>query len=308
MSVLPGLPLLCGFAFPVAAWLLKRAMERSRDPWGVLLVSNVAAALPFALALAADVALPGTAEAGPSPRAVLSPVPASACLCGAFFFAGQVAGYLSLARGDLSLAIPVQGVKVVLVALFALAFLGQSAGWRLWLAAVLVPASLYFLRGHPPGRREERRHHATVALALSAAAAFAALDTGVQAWARESGFLRFGFQVFSLQALLSLGLWFMPGRAGRFRYGLRTWGLLLAGALGMALITFAIVGSIAFSGRAAWVNVLFNSRVLWGAALPLLVGRLVASPEAVRPGGRRLLGARLVGAGLMLASIALALL
>jgi uncharacterized membrane protein len=305
MTLLLAIPLLCGLAFPVVAWLLKRGMELSRDPWGVLMVSNAATALPFVFMMAAAMVLtPREATFSPA----LLPVPLPALLCGAFFFAGQIASYQSLAKGDISLAIPVQGVKVLLISLFALAFMGQSAGWNLWVAALLIPAALYFMREHLPGARETRRYRVTIALALTAAACFAALDTGVQAWATPAGFFHFGFWTFSFQAVLSAGLYFMPGRAGRLRYSRRAWIPLLAGSLAMATITYLVVWVIAASGRAAWVNVLFNSRVLWGAVLPLFLGRWLGAREALQTGARRILAGRLAGAGLMLVSIALAVL
>lgn len=301
MTLLLVLPLLCGVVFPLVAWWLKQGMERAQDPWGVLLASNVAAVLPFAvMAFLPEGWLPASEPSSGHD------VPLPALLCGAFFFTAQIASYQSLARGDLSLAIPVQGLKVILIALFALLFLGQSGGWNLWAAALLIPVSLFFLREHPPGARETRRYRLTIALALAAAAGFAAFDTGVQAWAARYGTVRFGLWAFLFQALLSLGLYFMPGRAARFRYPGRVWWPLLAGSLGMAVITFVIVGVIAASGRAAWVNILFNSRVLWSVILPLVLGRWLGTREALRPGGRRLLAGRALGAALMLASIVLA--
>src|SRR5690606_38465540 len=82
------LPLLCGLAFPVVAWLLKRGMELSRDPWGVLMVSSAAAAVPFVVMF---VVVEGGGHAGmPDVPALLTsllsrPVPLLALACGAFF-------------------------------------------------------------------------------------------------------------------------------------------------------------------------------------------------------------------------------
>src|SRR5690606_25983146 len=135
-----GLPLLCGLAFPVVAWLLKRGMETSRDPWGALMISGVGAAIPFvlmSLVMGGDGHAGASASAPDGVRVFGVTVPPLALACGAFFFAGQMASYLSLAKGDLSVAIPVQGVKILLISLFALVFLGQPAGWTIWAAAVL---------------------------------------------------------------------------------------------------------------------------------------------------------------------------
>jgi drug/metabolite transporter (DMT)-like permease len=294
MTLLLMIPLLGGLAFPLFTSWLSRAMEDTRDPWGILLVLNLCTALVF---LPPFLLLDPDFSTGPFYQPLL---------CAAFFFIGQVAAYKSFTDGDLSVAVPLQGTKVLLVALLALIFLGQAAGWNIWVAAALIPVAIYFLREHPPGKREDRKYRWTFFLASVAALAFAALDVGVQAWSPGWGVWRFGFWTFVFQAAFSLSLYFLPGRARRFRYKPGIWGPALGGSLGMALVTLGLVCVISVSGRAAWVNILFNSRVLWSVVFVWAAGRWFNDPEARRAGGGRTLTLRLVGSLLMMVSIILA--
>jgi hypothetical protein len=293
MNILLLVPLACGLAFPLAAWLLKRAMEEAGDAWGPLFAANLAMAAAFVppfLVFDGDF----SREAG----GLWQPL-----LCGLLFFIGQVAACKSFHGGDLSLAVPAQGTKALLVAVIAALWLGDSAGWNIWLAAALTPLALFFLRDHLPGKAQARRHRRTLLLASLAALAFAALDVGIQAWSRAWGVWRFGFWAFSFQAVLSLGLLALPGR--RFRFGGGVAMRLAAGAFGLAAISLGLTWVISASGAAAWTNLLFNSRVLWSVVWVALGGWLAGS-EGTGKRERRLVRCRFAGAALMMLTIALA--
>jgi hypothetical protein len=297
MNAVLWIPLACGFAFPAMAWLSKRSMREAGDAWGTLFIANAAMALVFVPPF-----LWSGADFSPGP--LWQPF-----LCGTLFFVGQVAAYKSFETGDIGVAVPVQGTKALLVALIASLFFAQPAGWNIWAAALLTPVALFFLREHAPGKRESRRHWRTVALGSAAAAAFAALDAGIGAWSKAWGVWRFGFWTFGFQGVLSLLLLVLPGRARRFRYAASTWIKLGAGAAGMALITFGLTWAISVSGRAAWANILFNSRLLWSIAFVWACAKWLGEAgdgEGRGAGGKNLLRSRLVGAAFMMATLLLA--
>jgi hypothetical protein len=279
--------------FPFAALALKRAIEKTRDLGGVIFVCNVVLALVF---------LPLFLKAA-------HPVPTSAywqpLLAGFLFFLGQVAAFKSF-QGELSIAIPVQGAKVLLVAFFAQLILGQSVDARTWVASGLSVAAIHFLRDE--GGADPRLMPAWLTLIYAgfAALALAGFDIAVQKWTPGWEAHRFGPWVFLTQAFFSLTLLREP-HPGRFRYGAEGWGWLLPGALGMALITFVLVMVIGTYGKATEVNLLYNSRCIWGVAAVWLAGKWFGNREAGR-GGRRRMSHRLGGAGLMMAAIAMALL
>src|SRR5690606_16898530 len=128
------IPFSAALLFPVAAMASKRAMELTRDPWGVLLAGNAATACVF---------LPLFFFDGKPPPLENAYQPIAA---GLLFFLAQVAAYKSFAFGDLSVAIPAQGAKVLLVAAFTVLMLDEAVSPQLWAAAALTAAALYFLQ------------------------------------------------------------------------------------------------------------------------------------------------------------------
>jgi drug/metabolite transporter (DMT)-like permease len=290
------IPFLCALVFPAGAYLLKRAQESGRDSWGVLIVSNLAVTAAFIPPLL-------WIRPGLPPLTLLY----QPFLCGVFFFAGQAAAYRSFA-GDLSVAVPAQGSKVLWIALFTWIFLGQAAGWRIWAAAILALLAFYFLRERPPGKAERRKLFATFGAATLAAILLAALDTGIQAWSPSWNPWVFGFWTFLFQGIFSAALWLFPAGRRMFGYSRETWKAALGGSAVMAAISFGLVWVISASGKAAWVNILFSSRVVTGVVFVSMWGRALGIPEAGRRGSRKILAHHLAGAALMLIAIVLALL
>src|SRR5262245_15081088 len=114
--------------YVVGALLLKRAADLGSDVWRTTRVINYTTAL-MSMALWM---LGGTM---PSPPLWWQP-PAA----GMLFFAGQVFTLLAVSIGDVSVATPVLGLKVLLVALFTALLIGDPVGARLWTAAALSTA------------------------------------------------------------------------------------------------------------------------------------------------------------------------
>ncbi len=284
---MPLIPLAAALAFPFAALALKRALACTRDLWGVIFICNAVLALAFLPFLFK------TADSVPAPQG-WQPM-----LAGLFFFLGQIAAFKSF-QGDLSIAIPVQGAKVLLVAFLAMFVLGQGIDTRIWAASGLSVAALHFLHDESGKNGEAKSVWHTLLYACFAAFAFAAFDISVQKWAPHWGPQRFGPWAFLSQASLSFCLLLAPHQ-DRFRYGGGGWAWLLSGALGMAVITVALVFAIGAFGKATEVNLLFNSRCLWGVVAIWMLGKKFGNLEAGC--GRRTMAHRLGGAGLMMAAV-----
>ena len=75
------------------------------------------------------------------------------------FFAGQVFTLLALSTGDVSVATPVLGVKILLVALLTAVLIGDPIGARLWTAAALSTTAIALLNISRGACPQARRHH-----------------------------------------------------------------------------------------------------------------------------------------------------
>jgi drug/metabolite transporter (DMT)-like permease len=304
-------PLGAALAFPFATMALKQAMEsggkRQGDEWGTLFVCNLAVALvclPLFLSAAGGPADGAAGTGGNGATEASGKAAWQPLLAGGFFFLAQVAAFRSFATGALSIAIPAQGTKVLLVAGLTFLMLNQPVGLRVWIAAALTIAAIYLLQDHDGDRGKRKREISTLAYAAIAAACFAAFDVSIQKWSPIWGNHRFAPWAFLAQAALSLGLPFFPGR-NHFRFSARGWAWLLAGAVGLALITLALVATIGAFGNATQVNILFNSRCVWSVIFIWLTGSWFGNSEADE--GRGFMVRRLTGAGTMMAAIVLAL-
>lgn len=299
-------PLGAALVFPFATMALKRAMEsggkRNGDEWGSLFVCNLAVALVCLPLFLTGSGTPPR-DAGPdagSEAAMWQPL-----LAGILFFLAQAAAFRSFATGALSIAIPAQGAKVMLVAAFTLFMLRQPVGLRVWIAAALTFGAIYMLQERDGGGGERKREVSTLVYASAAAACFAAFDVSVQKWSPLWGNHRFAPWAFLIQAAFSFSILLFPGK-DRFRFSRRAWRWLLGGSGGLALITLALVATIGAYGNATRVNILFNSRCVWSAVFIWLAGSWFGNREA-DAGGRNRMAHRLAGAGLMMAAIFLAL-
>ena len=286
-----GAPLLAALLFPVAALALKRATESARDLWGLVFACNLAVAAPFLPFL-----FPW--QGVPAGGAWWQPLAAGAVFC-----AGQAFAFKSF-QGDLSVAIPMQGAKVLLVALLARIALGQSLGLKFWAAALLSVAAIHFLNDPGPRGGGPRRGAVTSMWAGLASLAFAAFDVSVQAWSPLWGARAYAAQAFSAQAVLSLVFLALPPRR-RFRYTAPQWGWIALGAGLLALITLGLVLAIGITGKAALINLIFNSRCVASVVFVWAAGRWFGNREA--EAGRRAMLRRLEGAALMLGALGLAL-
>ena len=100
----------------VGALLLKRASDLGADVWRTTRIINYTTAL---------VSLPLWLLGGNIPPASLWWQPPAAAV---LFFSGQVFTLLALNIGDISVATPVLGVKILLVALLSVVLTGDPMG------------------------------------------------------------------------------------------------------------------------------------------------------------------------------------
>jgi drug/metabolite transporter (DMT)-like permease len=288
-SLVPYLvPLLCAVLYPLGTLLMKRALEKGADIPSTLLANFWAMALVFAFVFPF-----GT-----------RPIPWDLwwqpLLIGLTSFAGQGCAIFAIVSGDLTVATPALGSKVLLVALLTELWLGLAVPLPWWIAASLSFAAVFFLQAGAPHLR--RGVWRALSFSLGAAAFFAIGDVLIQKWAPRWGAFHFLPPVALATAVYSLALvprlkappWRLP--SGGFAW-------LAGGSLVLGLQSLLLTAVIGTYGQVTLVNILFSSRGLWNFALIWFLGHWFRNSE--RAMGAGVMGRRLIGAALMFAAIVL---
>jgi drug/metabolite transporter (DMT)-like permease len=289
------LPLGAGFGYACGAIAIKRALGAGISAGWVNFFCNATLALFFQVFwLFSGAAL--------TPWTSLAPM-----MCGVLFFLGQVATFQAIASGDVSVATPLLGVKVILVALFSVFLIGHTLPSSWWLASLLASIGIALI-SYSPGSRHKHLL-ATISWSLGAASLFALTDVLVQRGVPAVGYNRFAPMMFGMTGICSClhlpGLLRgrICGRGTSLQAGERfvfpsgfTW--LAAGALLLSLQALGMYSAIGFYGSASLTNILYGSRCLWSVLLVWLLG--MSAAETTSQGNNsfvmvwRLLGALLL--------------
>jgi drug/metabolite transporter (DMT)-like permease len=282
------LPLLAAWLYVAGALLLKRSTDLGVGVWRTGFVSNIIAAVVFQpLLLLGGTWQPWNLYWQPA-------------MVGFLFLLGQVFTVVAFSRGDVSVATPVMGVKILLVAVGVTVLVGEAPPLDLWLAAGLSIAAIALLNA----RGRTRHHHLglTILNAGAAAACFALFDVLVQKWGPAWG----------VGCLLPAMFWFVGLYAfafvPMFRAPLKAiprgaWPWLVWASVFIALQGVIFVSYLAKFGNATAANVVYASRGLWTVVAVWLVGHWFHNAEQHLE--RPVLQRRLAGAALMLAAIVL---
>jgi drug/metabolite transporter (DMT)-like permease len=252
------LPFLAAVMYPLGSLLLKRSAVEGAGPWRATFVCNIL------LALFASVYFFSGAEISEEARWYQ---PATVA---ALFFTGQILTFAAIHAGDVSVATPMMGAKVLLVVVFA-SFLTQEPVPTAWWWSAGVSAVGVALLGLTPGSGH-RRVLATVMFALLSSAAFALSDVLCQRWGPAWGGTPLVARAFAL-----------------------------AGGLSFVLI----VTTLATFGAAPAVNIVFGTRGLWSIALVVCLAKWAKLPEQHAPRSTFIL--RAIGALLLTVSVAILL-
>jgi drug/metabolite transporter (DMT)-like permease len=216
-------------------------------------------------------------------------------------FVGQISQFLALEKGDVSVAVPVFGLKVILVAFFTPLLIHETVGAKLWIAAFLSVLGITFMNrkevGQPP-----RNLLITFIAGGIGAVAFAIFDVLVQKWGPYWGVGRLLPCIFWINALLSFGLIFRfsaPLSAIR----VQAWPWLAGGAALLGTQSIIFVSTIAIFGKATSANIVYASRGLLSVALVWMIGHWFMNAEQHL--GPTIMRWRLAGALLMMSAIVL---
>lgn len=289
-KILPhALPLLAAMLYVFAALLIKRAGDFGVGLWRTTFISNLITALIFQLTLP----LGGTFQ----PELLWQPA-----LVGLLYLGGQLLNFFALQRGDVSVATPVLGSKIILVAGFTTLLLDQGISSRLWTAAVLSSVAIALLNRN----RGVKHHHvgSTILLAGGSAVLFALFDVLIQRWSPAWGAGRFLPAMLGCVALFSgvlIPFFHAPLRAIP-RAALPA---LLGGCMIMGTQSLVFVYTVAKFRSVTAANVIYSSRGLWSVVAVWAIGHWFANQEQNL--GKDILRWRLAGALLMMVAILLVL-
>jgi drug/metabolite transporter (DMT)-like permease len=285
------LSLAAALLYVAAALSLKRSAEAGAGLWHSSFVSNVVAAIAF------QCLLPFGGRWQPI-ETWHQPL-----LVAVLYIAGQVLALWSLQRGDVSIATPVLGIKILLVALFTTIIARQTVSWQLWVAAGLSTAGIICLN-HSGAHKTRHGVAVTIGTAAGAAVAFAVFDVLVQKWSPAWGIGRFLPATIGLVGLLSIPMVLkFPSPYRALSRPAKRW--LAGGSVLLAAQSLLFVSSLGQFGEATASNVVYSSRGAWSVAAVALLGRWLQSSETNL--GRSILWWRFSGALLMFAAILLLL-
>lgn len=275
--------------------LAKRAIDAGASPWTGTFLANIWLALFWALvAIIRGDIVPSAAW------------PAAAT-AGALFVLGQLFTYLAFQYGDVSVAAPIFGVKVLIVAVLASLMTDTSIAARVWIAGAFAAAGVLLIQWSNRTRNkstDRRSPGLTIILALSAAVSLSLFDVCMQMWGPNWNSYAFLPVLFITAALLSIA--FLPkvdspARLRKLKVG--RW--IVGGTLLMAVQAMSICFSLSTFGDATRINIVYSLRGLWGVIMAWLLARQLQSAEADLP--RHVMLQRLAGAALLTAAVFMAI-
>jgi drug/metabolite transporter (DMT)-like permease len=282
------LPFASSILYVLAVLFLKQATSAGVGIWRATAVTNLLCGPAFATLWG---------QGGRIPEAGLWYQPAAVAL---LFLASQALGFLAIQRGDVSVATPVMGLKVVLVALGVTLVVGDAVPAAVWAAAALSSAGILFLNAGGP---KSGQAGPAILYGALAAAGFALFDVLVRKWAPAWGvgrFLPIMMGMVSLSALAQLAL-FHRSMGGAPPGARRS---LYLGAALMVAQAVSLIGAIGHYANTTTINVVYSARGLWSVLAVWSIGPWFGNRE--REGGAAVFRARLVGAGLLLSAVVLA--
>src|SRR2546426_407581 len=285
-------PLVAALAFAVGSMVYKRAYAEGATVAHTAILNNIVIGIVFLPLLAL--------ETRPIPwEKWQQPV-----LTSLVYVVGHVLNVVALRFGDVSLATPLLGAKIIFVALLGWAIFGAQLSAWMWVAAALATIGVAMM-----GYTEVRfsgRLGLTTSTALGSAAFFAMTDTAIQAWG--SGFGGWSFLALQFAGLGAFSLLLLPF------FGLRSlcapraaWKWIWAGIALSGFQAILITCTIAFWKNAVGVNVVYATRGFWSIVFVWTLGPWIRNDERTTVGLRgmvlRLAGALLIFGGIVLSVV-----
>jgi drug/metabolite transporter (DMT)-like permease len=141
----------CAVVYTIGALCAKRALGKGATVWQVNFAANMAMSILYVpFWFGADVT-----------RMLIDGY--KPILAGGAFFTGQLFTFAALRKGDVSVATPLLGAKVIFVAFITSFLFGDPVGVKWWLAAAICTCGIFLVTGAQPRTEAWRRHSAKTA-------------------------------------------------------------------------------------------------------------------------------------------------
>lgn len=221
---------------------------------------------------------------------------------GLMYVIGQVLILAAITYGDVSVALPVASVKVIIVAAMVYLVTSVPPSKATWIAAILATVGVFLINFVAP-KADKFRIMITVLLSVTGVTAFAAFDVCIQSWSNHWGTGR----------LLPISFWFagtltlflLPKFDSLATLRSAKWGsLVMCGLLISGQALFMVYGLSAY-GDAPRMNVVYALRGLWAVLLAWSFARWFGGAESQL--GRKVMAARVFGAFLLVVGVIIAI-
>jgi len=219
--------------------------------------------------------------------------------CAALFFIGQCLTFVAITRGDVSVATPLMGTKLLFVSGFNVWLFGfqPTIGW--WTSVILSAVAIGLVT-MTPGHGKHRAIGTTAAFAVSAAAFFGLADILIQQWCTRATLANFLALMFTANALFSLVWHFLSSSKNPFPPAPARKSLATSSALLATQVLLLALALGAFNNATA-TNILYSSRSIWSVVLAWMAGASFGARDA--EAGHRVMAIRLCGAVLLCVAI-----
>lgn len=221
------------------------------------------------------------------------------------FSLGQIFTFAALQHGDVSLATPLLGVKVILTAVIAALLFGESLSLKWWIAAMAGSLGVIFVTGASLTTLIPRLLRPDALTALLAAGIFALTDVLVQRWAPTFGVSAFMATMFGGVGVISSVVFFIKEGRQVIQLPLASRFPLIIGGAVLGTQALAMGVAIAMYGNATAANIVYASRSLWSIALAWAMAKFLREYESAGEHGT--LKRRLVGSLLLIAAMVVVL-
>lgn len=224
-------------------------------------------------------------------------------LCSVIFFLGQIFTFTALSRGDVSLATPLLGTKIIFVTAINAVIFQTPVSLRWWIAAIAASVSVALIAGGKP--RQSQSIGFTVLASLAGSLCYSLTDVLIQHWGQDFDESVFPPVMFGAAGLVSVIYYGINDRAA-FRPPAAARPALFLGAAFFGVQVACFFFSLVWTRDATLANVLYTSRSVWSVAAAWAAGHLFGLRDV--EAGRTVLLRRLLGSLLLFGAIILILL